>query len=523
MNDLGFPRKMLTDLPITAWRTQVDIRKDRERYSCQDQTKQLTELHRPLTYYKGKRILLWTRKPGLGDMVMNAICCDILRRQHGIDVWFGCRGNPYDRHFVEFLKGIPSYGFQPDLTSHPLPNQLPPRGYEGGLDHTGQKHPFDLIIDFRYHVGLEKNTLFQCLEEFGVSRLKVPCSGLPVHNLPQTREIYDVVLGLDCGGWKPVRGYRRGAELEKLLRKAGFKVLNLSKSVTKPPMKLSEILAHVSAAKLYIGVETGLTHLVSGVHQKALVIQAGIHRSAFWNVYDKTHVVEGMWSCGGRRCKVRKHQECKIAEGVCIDRFAPGDIGVLATKFIGTDMSFETTKCTVRRLAQGHLQKLVGRGIDVGSGKDPFRPLSGTCQPWDKAGSCDAATLQGIRNNTLDYVYSSHCLEHLPDPLQALNRWSDVIKKGGYLYVAVPDFDLYEGGVKIRNQFHKSAFSLHRPTDLKIPLFNVMSILTGPLSKKLWVRYVALCDDNFNAALSKDIDQTQRGAVCHIEFMLQKK
>ncbi|OYW71342.1 MAG: hypothetical protein B7Z37_28070 [Verrucomicrobia bacterium 12-59-8] len=110
-------------------------------------------------------------------------------------------------------------------------------------------------------------------------------------------------------------------------------------------------------------------------------------------------------------------------------------------------MSFETSKCTARRLAQGHLLKLAGNGIDIGAGDDPFRPLSGVCRPWDKkSGGGDASELKGLEAGSLDYVYASHCLEHLPDPVEALNRWADVIRSGGFMYVAVPDFDLYEGG-----------------------------------------------------------------------------
>ncbi|OYW71341.1 MAG: hypothetical protein B7Z37_28065 [Verrucomicrobia bacterium 12-59-8] len=287
-----------------------------------------------MCYFRGKRILLWTRKPGLGDMVMNAICCDILRREHGLDVWFGCRYNPYDRDFPEILKGIPCYKYQPDLRTHPLPNQAEPRGYAGGKDYAGQKHPFDFILDFRYHMHLEVNTLFQCLEEFGVSRMKVPCDGLPVHNLPGIGKTYDVVLSPDCGGWKPVRAYRRGVDLEVLLNKRGISVLNLSRSASHAKLRLPEVLAHVKAAKLFIGVETGPTHLVSGVHQQALVLQSGIHRSAFWNIYARTHVVEKEWACGGRKCQVRKHDECVIPEGVCMDRYAPEDIAELACELI---------------------------------------------------------------------------------------------------------------------------------------------------------------------------------------------
>lgn len=187
-------------------------------------------------------------------------------------------------------------------------------------------------------------------------------------------------------------------------------------------------------------------------------------------------------------------------------------------------MSFETSKCTARRLAQGHLLKLVGSGIDIGAGNDPLRPLSGVCRSWDKKnGGGDASELIGIETGALDYVYASHCLEHLPDPVAALNRWADVIRSGGFMYVAVPDFDLYEGGKGIRNKFHKTAFSLHRPTDLSTPLYNVASLLLGPLASKLKLWYVGLCDDNYNYDLPPDVDQTQRGAVCHIEFMVQKK
>ncbi len=322
----------MREIPPAAWRPQSLIRRDRVLYSAT--SPENLRKHRDMGFFKEKRILLWTRKPGLGDMVMNAICCDILRREHGLDVWYGCRYNPSDRHFPDFLKDIPHYKYQPDLRTHPLPNQRPPRGYEGGVDYRGEKVPFDFVLDFRYHMYLKVSTLYQCLEEFGVSRLSVPCEGLPVHNLPDVPASYDVVLCLDCGGWKPVRAYRRGEELEAALHKRGLSVLNLSRSATSARFSLAEVLAHVKAAKLYIGVETGPTHLVSGVHQKALILQSGIHSSAFWNVYDRTHIVEKTWPCGGRNCQVRTHEQCTQPDGVCMDRYAPHDIAELAVNLI---------------------------------------------------------------------------------------------------------------------------------------------------------------------------------------------
>jgi len=187
-------------------------------------------------------------------------------------------------------------------------------------------------------------------------------------------------------------------------------------------------------------------------------------------------------------------------------------------------MAWETSKCTARRSAQGHLQRLVGVGIDVGAGDDPFRPVAGTCRPWDrKLGDGDATLLAGVEPNSQDYVYSSHCLEHMADPIRALRRWIEVIKPCGYLYLVVPDFERYEGGEVIRSRFHRAAFTLQRPGDPKIPLYNVLDLFQAECSRDLLLWYVALCDENFDYSLEQSVDQTRRGAVCHIELLAQKK
>jgi SAM-dependent methyltransferase len=50
----------------------------------------------------------------------------------------------------------------------------------------------------------------------------------------------------------------------------------------------------------------------------------------------------------------------------------------------------------------------------------------------------DAATLP-FHDHSLDYVVSSHVLEHTPNPVAALFEWARVARHGGMLYMVVPD------------------------------------------------------------------------------------
>jgi SAM-dependent methyltransferase len=50
----------------------------------------------------------------------------------------------------------------------------------------------------------------------------------------------------------------------------------------------------------------------------------------------------------------------------------------------------------------------------------------------------DGFTLASIPLQSQDFVIANHVLEHSPNPLQALENWTRVLRPGGVLYVTVP-------------------------------------------------------------------------------------
>lgn len=51
----------------------------------------------------------------------------------------------------------------------------------------------------------------------------------------------------------------------------------------------------------------------------------------------------------------------------------------------------------------------------------------------------EATRLEGIPDASYDFVLSSHCLEHVANPLAALREWGRVTRDGGHLVLILPD------------------------------------------------------------------------------------
>jgi SAM-dependent methyltransferase len=122
----------------------------------------------------------------------------------------------------------------------------------------------------------------------------------------------------------------------------------------------------------------------------------------------------------------------------------------------------ETSKAHARRLREGFFEKYCkGEGLDIGYGGDLIVPHA---KGWDIEHG-DAQYLRGQRDGSLDFVYSSHTLEHVDDPAVALKNWWRVLKPGGYLMVYIPHRDLYEKKKSLPSNWnpgHRTMFLVDR-------------------------------------------------------------
>jgi SAM-dependent methyltransferase len=115
-----------------------------------------------------------------------------------------------------------------------------------------------------------------------------------------------------------------------------------------------------------------------------------------------------------------------------------------------------------------------GRGIDIGCGGDPVLP---NCRCFD-VGDGDANEITRHVQEQFDFVYSSHCLEHMHNPRVTILDWWKLVKPGGYLFVLVPDEDLYEQGVfpSRFNDDHKATFTISKAASWSPKSINVLDL-----------------------------------------------
>lgn len=179
---------------------------------------------------------------------------------------------------------------------------------------------------------------------------------------------------------------------------------------------------------------------------------------------------------------------------------------------------FETGKSVMRRLHDSRFatRYFCGQGIDIGAGNDPLGsygelfPRMTHCRGWDRQDG-DAQLLEGVADGSLDFVHSSHCLEHMADPAEALRHWLRVLRPGGHLVFLVPDEDLYEQGVfpSRFNAGHQWTFSICKRQSWSPRSVNLTELL-GRFADTAAILKIELLDATYRSQLAPTgLDQTR--------------
>ena len=191
----------------------------------------------------------------------------------------------------------------------------------------------------------------------------------------------------------------------------------------------------------------------------------------------------------------------------------------------------ETSKAMIRRSYDKRYATrwLVGTGIDIGAGNDsignyrPMFPMMDAVRAWDLVNG-DAMSMDGVADDSYDFVHSSHCLEHMRSPSRALSNWIRICKPGGYLVIMVPDEDLYEQSVwpSTFNTDHKWSFTIGKASSWSPQSINLIELLKTVVDR-VAIQKIELLDTNYLYGAER-FDQTMTlVGESAIEMIIQKR
>lgn len=157
----------------------------------------------------------------------------------------------------------------------------------------------------------------------------------------------------------------------------------------------------------------------------------------------------------------------------------------------------ESFKARARRSKEGFFDKFcTGNGLDIGFGGDP---ICSEVDGWDFCNG-DAQFLQGVPDQKYDFVYSSHCLEHMGNPYVALRSWWRVVKVGGYLILYIPHRDLYEKRTELPSRWNMDHKWYFLPENDELPdTLGLRSVISKSISG-FELAYLKVCNEGHSIA-----------------------
>ena len=237
---------------------------------------------------------------------------------------------------------------------------------------------------------------------------------------------------------------------------------------------IKDLIALVSMMDLVIAPDSSVIHIAAGLSIPSIGIYGPFPSHLRIKYYDKCVGFDSPASCAP--CFTHGHKPCKFATEVqsspCFNEINIDDV-VDKSKYLlnkyrnDVFKSFdykipkksETSKFRdeiLRIIEEEIKESLHGKnGLEIGSAGDPLIDTS-VCidleAPYTKCGDKpihfkgDARKLFWFKDDSLDYIYSSHVFEDFDEDENkgVLSEWTRVIKKNGFLFLLLPDQKRYE-------------------------------------------------------------------------------
>lgn len=139
----------------------------------------------------------------------------------------------------------------------------------------------------------------------------------------------------------------------------------------------------------------------------------------------------------------------------------------------------ETEKSHLSRLLNGFYNKYMsGKGLDIGyrgSISDAEPVLSDAIGVDMDYPGYDGKTLP-FPDESQDYVFASHVLEHIDNPMQAVKEWFRVLKPQGHLVICVPHQYLYEKKLARPSQYNEDHKKFYTAWNLMLDIDSALPI-----------------------------------------------
>ena len=203
-----------------------------------------------------------------------------------------------------------------------------------------------------------------------------------------------------------------------------FEPIKMEKSI-------SGLINKIASYRAVLCAEGGISHIAKAVNTHAIVIYGGFAKPE-WNGYQDHNNICNVLPCS--YCYNSHPCASKVINRECLYNIR---IAQVLRQVDGLEKIPEMERGNAKQFVEKKAYKYcIGKGLDVGAGRFP---LNGSI-PVDIVNGNNAINLE-FENNSMDYVFSSHCLEHIEQYQRALSEMERVLKPGGFLFLYLPHPD----------------------------------------------------------------------------------